>query len=124
MKTESKARIEGGDMYEHQKRQYRKALEIWREKTDQEYQVYCEKKGKKLDPEKLKKWRGLLYIISECEMEAYSAGIDGAVEPDIIAKIEALSEEVADEYMGREFFEAVAGIIRSSYFDGQEARRR
>lgn len=114
------AGVEQIDRYEYQKKQYEKALQIWQEKADQERYRYCEKNGKDHDH---KMWRGLFYIISKFKMEAFSAGIEGSREPDVVGKIECLAERCENEPMGSDFWEEIIRIIRASYEDGQKARR-
>lgn len=120
MKVIKGAGVEHIDRYDHQKRQYRRALEIWQEKAEHECKVYHEEHCCRNDSDQ---WRGLFHIISELSMEAYTAGIEGAEEPDIIARIESVSEDFSDDPIGSEFWKIYAGIIRQSYTDGQEARR-
>lgn len=104
------------DKYEFQKRQYRKSLDLWEEKIE------IENHEKEMPVTKLKQWRDLIHVISEYMMEAYSAGIEGGEEPDIISNIEEMYEEFAGTQIGIEIWRSLISLMRDSYEDGRKAR--
>lgn len=103
--------------HSHEKRQFRKALDLWEEKVDQESQLQHEKSGK---PQDIKKWRGFLHAVAGLAMSAYCAGIDGRARPGAIAELENMSELTDD--VSIELRDALITFISNAYEDGKKAR--
>jgi len=105
--------------HSHEKRQFRKALDLWEEKVDQESQLQHEKSGK---PQDIKKWRGLFRAIAGLAMSAYCAGIEGRDKPESLSELEKMSEIETDD-VGAELLDTLITFISDAYTQGQEARR-
>lgn len=105
--------------YSHEKRQFRKRLDIWEEKADQESQLHNEKSGK---PQDVKRWRGLFRAIAGLAMSAYCAGIEGRDKPESLSELEKMSELETDD-IGAELLNTLLTFIGDAYEEGKKARR-
>ena len=60
-----------------------------------------------------KEWRGFVHITINCMKDAFEHGMSGSGTPDLIAKMDAANNPLAD---------AIASAMRWSYTEGQKAR--
>lgn len=119
MKKSKAAGVNQNYDYSHEKRQFRKRLDMWEERADQENQLRSEKSGK---PQDIKRWRGLFRAIAGLAMAAYSAGIDGKDSPQALTELEKLSECETDA-AGAELIDTLYMFINDAYEEGKKARR-
>lgn len=60
-----------------------------------------------------KEWRGFVHITINCMKDAFEHGMSGSGTPDLIAKMDAANNPLAD---------AIASAMRWSYTEGMKAR--
>lgn len=60
-----------------------------------------------------KEWSGFVHIVISCMKDAFVKGESGSGTPDLIAKMDAANNPLAD---------AIASAMRWSYTEGQKAR--